>query len=262
MKRLKDVSSEVAAAAAKPTPAKSPKVAKLPKTPKSSKAAKANTAVAASTPPPKYVHDTLPPRAEMAEIRPISGQVQTAPMNWKPLLKPKDKPDTEDFYCVCGLNPPEYDGILYGCEGGCDGWYHATCVGLPNRVAPDDQEWFCPDCLEEKKMGDVIDHPLNKVGQSECKKILTEFKKLTVLKRKVKDWLWKAPLEMAGYTGYPNGFIPEPMDLKTVADRLEDDKWYPRHQKCVGYCAGGEGAAGGRARGWARRRGRGTTCTR
>ena len=53
---------------------------------------------------------------------------------------------TNETFCICNL--PD-DGRLYiDCEGGCLGWYHASCVGLGHMSADELNEYtlVCTKC--------------------------------------------------------------------------------------------------------------------
>ena len=65
-----------------------------------------------------------------------------------PLAQEPDCGVEEDaaLYCVC-RRPYDDQRFMIGCEGGCGGWFHPECLGLPKAWRPEHTEtWCCTSC--------------------------------------------------------------------------------------------------------------------
>ena len=60
-----------------------------------------------------------------------------------------DASDDKATYCIC--RKPDNHQFMIGCDGGCDDWFHGTCV----KVASEDEDlidkFICPNCHERGK---------------------------------------------------------------------------------------------------------------
>ena len=186
----------------------------------------------------------LPERAVLDEVR-LLHPSQLAPKK-RDLEKPADVPEGGTFYCACGAagkNGEEW-GNMVGCDGGCDAWFHYTCVGQLDydasrnvRQERDNEAWICPDCSMERDHGDKIDHPLTQARTDILKKVLEDMRNFkfnsTTVRKKTTG---RAVFELApNKQGYGDAFnanycitIPEPMDFETVGNRLKEGGYYPR----------------------------------
>ncbi|KAE8450250.1 hypothetical protein EG329_006678 [Mollisiaceae sp. DMI_Dod_QoI] len=70
-----------------------------------------------------------------------------------PLTKPPTASDSESNdggeYCIC--RGPDDHRMMVFCEGGCEDWYHCSCVGVNEEDAKELLDRFiCPKCKNEK----------------------------------------------------------------------------------------------------------------
>ena len=56
--------------------------------------------------------------------------------------------DSTLITCVCDGNSDDQHAIF--CDGPCQKWYHASCIGmsleLHDQLSNSDEKWFCKDC--------------------------------------------------------------------------------------------------------------------
>jgi hypothetical protein len=203
------------------------------------------------TPEPNY-GPPLPSRAVLDEIRnaapgePVHrSQLMPKVRDLKRIPMP---PGDELFYCCCGGSEKSNHGALWGtmvgCED-CDAWFHYTCVGQldwdaardrPDREGNDELAWLCPDCMETRKIGDVIDHPLTSAWIDILKKVVDSMRKVKFGTKIQKGKIDGATLfNKSPDAQYGEVFaasyrlqIPEPMDFTHILLRLEEGGYYPR----------------------------------
>ena len=54
-------------------------------------------------------------------------------------------PHGEEYYCgECGLIYEEDGELWIGCDGDCEGWLHAVCVGVEEGCLP--ENFYCDKC--------------------------------------------------------------------------------------------------------------------
>ena len=161
-------------------------------------------------------------RGTLNEPRPYWGK-PIPPHFDRPLEQPVDPGEEEQFYCICGRD--ELFGTMVECDE-CESWYHYVCLGQLALSLGDEDSWLCTDCMQDKKVGDVVDHPLTPQVQKQLLAMLTHVRGL-----KDAHFFETAPLDIEGYTK----IVYEPMDLATVEQRLTDGGFYPRENKypCV-----------------------------
>ena len=64
-------------------------------------------------------------------------------------VAPKNKKAPVPVYCIC--RRPEGEQAMIACDGGCDEWFHLSCVGLKSDGIVDDKTIFhCPKCSPKK----------------------------------------------------------------------------------------------------------------
>ncbi|CZT14916.1 uncharacterized protein RCC_00848 [Ramularia collo-cygni] len=54
-----------------------------------------------------------------------------------------EESDDNTLYCLCRKIAR---GFMVGCDGGCDDWFHGTCVGIKARQKDLLEQFVCPDC--------------------------------------------------------------------------------------------------------------------
>ncbi len=56
--------------------------------------------------------------------------------------------DSTFVECICGGQTEDCLAIF--CEGSCERWYHASCIGLSKRdhtrLSNSEEKWFCENC--------------------------------------------------------------------------------------------------------------------
>ena len=203
----------------------------------------------------KFFGPPLPDRAMLDEIR--HGHFSGLAIKRRDICKPADVPAGGTFYCACsgvGKNDGEW-GNMVGCDGGCDAWFHYTCVGQldydkyrSERQEMHDESWMCPECKMEHDSSkgpdpawsDKIDHPLTQARTDILQKVLDDMRKYkcnsSVEKKKTTgDAVFHLSPDRSGY-GPDFNFnyrlmIPEPMDFETVGNRLKEGGYYPRENQ-------------------------------
>lgn len=54
--------------------------------------------------------------------------------------------DAHTVYCICRRpDTDDDDGLMVGCES-CDGWFHASCVGLDEEMVELLDVYICKSC--------------------------------------------------------------------------------------------------------------------
>lgn len=65
-----------------------------------------------------------------------------------------------DSGCIC--HQPYHGEFMIGCDGGCEGWFHPSCVDLNLPKSPEAQEavidnWTCESCTRSEEQGGGAD---------------------------------------------------------------------------------------------------------
>ena len=54
--------------------------------------------------------------------------------------------DSNEVFCIC--RKPDDHGVMIGCDGPCEDWFHLKCVNMSQQRTKLVQKWFCPNCAE------------------------------------------------------------------------------------------------------------------
>ncbi|KAL9102624.1 MAG: hypothetical protein Q9163_002239 [Psora crenata] len=56
----------------------------------------------------------------------------------------EDYEDDTQLFCIC--RKPDDHGVMIGCEGACDDWFHLKCVDMTQEKTKLVHKWYCPNC--------------------------------------------------------------------------------------------------------------------
>ncbi|XP_066966214.1 nucleosome-remodeling factor subunit NURF301 isoform X1 [Macrobrachium rosenbergii] len=130
----------------------------------------------------------------------------------------------KELFCFC--RQPYDETQFYICCEQCEDWYHGKCVGIMQSEADDIDDYICPKC----DSNNVWNYPCQKALSS---KDYVELKKLTKgLIQHKNAWPFLEPVDPSEVPDYYK-VVKEPMDLKTVENRVEN-KSYPRLAQFIG----------------------------
>lgn len=63
--------------------------------------------------------------------------------------------DSNAVYCICRRpDTDDDDGLMVGCES-CDGWFHASCVGLDEEMVELLDVYICKSCERSRCLRQV-----------------------------------------------------------------------------------------------------------
>ncbi len=61
--------------------------------------------------------------------------------------------DSTFITCIC--DGKSEDQLAIYCDGPCEKWFHASCIGLPEEqhvaLSKSEEKWYCVDCLRENE---------------------------------------------------------------------------------------------------------------
>ena len=55
-----------------------------------------------------------------------------------------DYEDENELFCIC--RKPDDHGVMIGCDGPCEDWFHLKCVEMTESKTKLVQKWYCPNC--------------------------------------------------------------------------------------------------------------------
>lgn len=71
-------------------------------------------------------------------------------------LRPVGENDEDERYCICrGFD----EGAMIACDGGCNNWFHLSCIGMKEKEQEGIDKYICSSCV---KLG--RDHTIYKPG--------------------------------------------------------------------------------------------------
>ncbi|CAG0922204.1 unnamed protein product [Notodromas monacha] len=137
----------------------------------------------------------------------------------KDVKKGKKKQDadseSDEVYCTC--RKPYEPTKFYICCDECGDWLHGTCVGILACEAENIKRYLCPSCGPKTPLNSVNFSRLKQNTLDELKAFILDIKKLKHADPFLELDFKKEPVYKK--------IISEPMDLKTIEDRLNEGEY-------------------------------------
>ena len=71
---------------------------------------------------------------------------QTRRRQQKQASESEDESSNTKYHCgECGQPYGDDEELWIGCDGDCNGWYHAVCVGIQEGSLP--ENFYCDQCM-------------------------------------------------------------------------------------------------------------------